>query len=144
MQKAPQERQTLLFSATYPEAIEQISAGYQREPVRVTVDSEMAAGQLEQLCFEVGVRADDRIKALQALLAKYQPESTLIFCNTKDECNTVAKALRQSGVHTLALHGDLEQRERDEVLVVFSNRSCSVLVATDVAARGSTSPTSTA
>jgi ATP-independent RNA helicase DbpA len=136
MKRLPRKRQTLLFSATYPEAIEQISAGYQHDPVRVTVDNEMAAGQIEQLFFEVGIRAEDRIKALQALLAKHQPESTLIFCNTKEECNTVARALRHAGARSLALHGDLEQRERDEVLVVFANRSCSVLVATDVAARG--------
>jgi ATP-independent RNA helicase DbpA len=136
MQKAPRRRQTLLFSATYPEEIVQLSAGYQRDPVRVTVDHEMAAEQIEQLFFEVGVSADARIEALQALLAKHRPESTLVFCNTKQECNTVARALRRSGTHTLALHGDLEQRERDEVLVVFANRSCSVLVATDVAARG--------
>jgi ATP-independent RNA helicase DbpA len=136
MQKAPRRRQTLLFSATYPEEIVQISAGYQRDPVRVTVDHEMAAEQIEQLFFEVGISADARIDALQALLAKHRPESTLVFCNTKQECNSVARALRRAGTHTLALHGDLEQRERDEVLVVFANRSCSVLVATDVAARG--------
>ncbi|HEX2675569.1 MAG TPA: ATP-dependent RNA helicase DbpA [Polyangiales bacterium] len=136
LQKAPEQRQTLLFSATYPEAIEQISQGYQRAPVRVTVDEAVGSEQLEQLFFEVGIRAEDRMRAVHALLAKYRPESTLIFCNTKEECDTLARALRRAGARTLALHGDLEQRERDEVLVVFANRSCSVLVATDVAARG--------
>jgi ATP-independent RNA helicase DbpA len=136
MKKLPRKRQTLLFSATYPAAIEELCAGYQRNPVRISVDNDMAAAQIEQLFFEVGVHAQDRCNALQALLAQYQPDSTLIFCNTKEECNNVARALRRAGTRTLALHGDLEQRERDEVLVVFANGSCSVLVATDVAARG--------
>ena len=136
LSRLPRQRQTLLFSATYPVAIEQISAGYQRNPLRVTVDNEMDARQIEQLFYAVGARADARITAVQALLAQHQPESTLIFCNTKEECNALAQALRRAGARSLALHGDLEQRERDEVLVLFSNRSCSVLVATDVAARG--------
>jgi ATP-independent RNA helicase DbpA len=136
LKRMPSRRQTLLFSATYPEAIGAISAGYQRDPVRVTVDNEVDAGQIEQLFYEVGIRAEDRIQAVQTLLVEHKPESTLIFCNTKEECNTLAKAMRRAGAHALALHGDLEQRERDEVLVVFANRSCSVLVATDVAARG--------
>jgi ATP-independent RNA helicase DbpA len=136
MKYAPAKRQTLLFSATYPEAIQQISAGYQRDPVRLTVDAVVDASQLEQLAFGVGVSATDRTQAVLALVTHYKPQSTLVFCNTKEECNNVARALRQGGVRSLALHGDLEQRERDEVLVVFANHSCSVLVATDVAARG--------
>jgi ATP-independent RNA helicase DbpA len=118
LKKAPSDRRTWLFSATYPAEIEQISAGYQRNPVRVTVDSEITADQLEQLFFRVGVTAEERIGAVVALLAHFRPEAALVFCNT------------------LALHSDLEQRERDEVLAVFANRSCTVLVATDVAARG--------
>jgi len=136
LQHAPRERQTLLFSATYPAAIAQISSGYQRNPVRVTVDSELAATQLEQLFFAVGISAEERMNAVTALLAHYRPESALVFCNTKEECNTLARAVRRAGSCSLALHSDLEQRERDEVLAVFANRSCSVLVATDVAARG--------
>jgi len=136
MQRTPAKRQTLLFSATYPDAIAQISAGYQQKPVRVSVDTEVDAGQLQQLFYEVGPSSDARAQAVLALLAQHAPSSTLVFCNTKDECNTLARALRRGGVHTLALHGDLEQRERDEVLVVFANHSCPALVATDVAARG--------
>jgi ATP-independent RNA helicase DbpA len=136
LQHAPARRRTWLFSATYPDAIMAISARYQRDPVRVTVDTQVAASQIRQLCFAVGPSGDDRTAALLALLAHHQPRSTLVFCNTKDGCNTVARALRRGGVHTLALHGDLEQRERDEVLAVFANHSCSALVATDVAARG--------
>jgi len=136
IQKAPAKRQTLLFSATYPESILEISAAYQRDPVRVSVDTELEATQLQQWVHEVGTGGEARAQALLALLAHHRPRSTLVFCNTKDECNTVARALRRGHVHTLALHGDLEQRERDEVLVAFSNHSCSALVATDVAARG--------
>lgn len=136
LKAAPRERQTLLFSATYPAEIEQISRGYQREPVRVTVDVEMTEAQIEQLVFQVGISAEERQQAVASLLAEYRPESALIFCNTKEECNMLARALRRAGAHALPLHSDLEQRERDEVLAVFANRSCSVLVATDVAARG--------
>ncbi len=136
MAKAPKVRQTLLFSATYPDAIQEISACYQRTPVRLTVDAQVDASQLEEVAFQVGVSANERTEAVLRLIAHYQPRSTLVFCNTKEECNNVARALRHGGVRALALHGDLEQRERDEVLVVFSNQSCSALVATDVAARG--------
>lgn len=136
IEHAPVDRQTLLFSATYPEGIRAISAGYQRNPVRVSVDTKVAEAQLEQLFFEVEGTNDAREQALLALISHYAPRSTLVFCNTKEECNRVARALRRGKVHALALHGDLEQRERDEVLVVFTNHSCSALVATDVAARG--------
>jgi ATP-independent RNA helicase DbpA len=70
------------------------------------------------------------------LLRHYQPVSTLAFCNTKAHCRELADALREQGFSALALYGELEQRERDEILILFANRSCSVLVATDVAARG--------
>jgi ATP-independent RNA helicase DbpA len=136
MQRAPVTRQTLLFSATYPDGIAQISAGYQRNPVRVSVDTEIDASQLQQLFYEVGPGSEARAQAVLALIAEHGPISTLVFCNTKDDCDALARALRRGGVRTLALHGDLEQRERDEVLVVFANHSCSALVATDVAARG--------
>jgi len=136
LKRAPAKRQTWLFSATYPDAILAISASYQRDPVRVSVDIHVAPTQIEQLFFATGPSSDERTQALLALLAHHRPRSTLVFCNTKDECNVVARALRRGGVHTLALHGDLEQRERDEVLAVFANHSCSALVATDVAARG--------
>ena len=70
------------------------------------------------------------------LLNHFRPASTLAFCNTKAQCRKLADALKSQGFSALALYGELEQRERDQVLVRFANRSCSVLVATDVAARG--------
>jgi len=69
-------------------------------------------------------------------LAYYRPESTVIFCNTKKRCHDVANGLERNGFSVQALHGDLEQKDRDQVLVRFANKSCSILVATDVAARG--------
>lgn len=131
---APPKRQTLLFSATYPESIAAMSATIQHEPIEVSVDEAHAEGSIEQLFYEV--EREQRIDAVARILGHYSPESTLIFCNTRQECQDLAKALVSRGFAALAIHGDLEQRERDQVLVRFANRSAAVLVATDVAARG--------
>jgi ATP-independent RNA helicase DbpA len=130
----PSARQTLLFSATYPEEIRQVSRKVQREPVDVTVDTEHSEVQIEQQFVEVD--ATSKRDALVALLAEHRPESALVFCNTKRITKELADDLQQLGHSVLALHGDLDQREREEVLVQFANRSCAVLIATDVAARG--------
>lgn len=132
--RCPSRRQTLLFSATYPEAIREISQKFQRDPIDIRVESVHADAQIEQRFFEIQPRS--RAQAVAALLAHYQPASAVLFCNTKQLCDEVTRSLRGQGFHALALHGDLEQRERDQVLVQFSNQSCPVLVATDVAARG--------
>jgi len=131
----PANRQTLLFSATYPEAIKQVSASMQKNPERVSVEATHTQSSIEQVFYEVPGK-DKRIAALVVLLEHYNPASCVIFCNMKQQCQAVADALREKGFNALALHGDLEQRERDQVLVQFSNRSCAILVATDVAARG--------
>ncbi len=131
---APRKRQTLLFSATYPPEIMEMSADIQHEPMEISVDEVHEEGMIEQLLFEV--EKEGRIEAVARILAHYRPESTLVFCNTKIECQDVADELNRQGFSALAIHGDLEQRERDQVLVRFSNKSVSVLVATDVAARG--------
>jgi ATP-dependent RNA helicase DbpA len=130
----PSRRQTLLFSATYPETIRQLSAAFQRDPIEVTVDAQHTDLKITQRFYEVD--KGKRIKTLAALLAQYKPASTVIFCHTKQQCQEVADELQQRGIPALALHGDLEQPERDLVLVRFANRSVPVLVATDVAARG--------
>ena len=127
-------RQTLLFSATYPEGIVAMSATFQRKPQMVRVESTHSDEQIRQLFF--GVEKSKRTASVLALLAQYQPASTIIFCNTKIDCQTLAKELEQKGVSVRTLHGDLEQWERDRELVQFDNRSAAVLVATDVAARG--------
>jgi ATP-independent RNA helicase DbpA len=131
---APSNRQTLLFSATYPESIAAMSATVQHQPVTVKVEAVHDGRQIEQ-CF-YGVERGKRLAAVARILGHYHPESTLVFCNTKKECREVADALTERGFSALAIHGDLEQRERDQVLARFANKSVSVLVATDVAARG--------
>ncbi|MCE9956989.1 ATP-dependent RNA helicase DbpA [Aeromonas rivipollensis] len=131
---APERRQTLLFSATYPEGIAQMSRGVQRNPVEVSVESLHEGNAIEQKLYEVS--AGQRLDALTWLLSHYQPSSCVVFCNTKRACNDVADHLAAKGFSALALNGDLEQRERDQVLVRFANGSATILVATDVAARG--------
>ena len=130
----PKARQTLLFSATYPDGIAELSRQFLRTPKQVKVRSQVDASQIEQRFYEV--REDERLHAVSQLLLHFRPQSTLAFCNTKQQCRDLTEVLRAQGFAALALHGELEQRERDQVLVQFANRSCSVLVATDVAARG--------
>jgi ATP-dependent RNA helicase DbpA len=130
----PQRRQTLLFSATYPDDIRHATAGFLKDPLEIAVESQHDASQIEQRFYEVGF--DNRDDAVARLLRHYRPVSTLAFCNTKAHCRELADSLREQGFSALALYGELEQRERDEILILFANRSCSVLVATDVAARG--------
>lgn len=131
---APHKKQTLLFSATYPESIIAMSAEIQHEPVEIIVDETHDEGAIEQVFFDVD--HEQRVEALARILGHYRPESALVFCNTKLECQEVAAALVSRGFAALAIHGDLDQREREQALVRFANRSASVLVATDVAARG--------
>jgi ATP-independent RNA helicase DbpA len=130
----PSQRQTLLFSATLPESIRQISQQFQRDPLDVTVHSAPDEASIEQIFFEVEPMS--KLDALETLLLHYQPESAVVFCNTRQEVRAVAEELAGRGFSVLALHGDLDQREREEMLVRFANRSCTVLVASDVAARG--------
>ena len=131
----PRQRQTLLFSATYPEDIQRLSTEFQRNPLSVRVESTHSAVQIEQRFFELP-NQEAKFPALLKLLQHYQPRSTVIFCNMKHQTQQVADALSAQGYSALALNGDLEQRERDQVVVRFSNQSCAILVATDVAARG--------
>ncbi|SUB82468.1 ATP-independent RNA helicase dbpA [Pragia fontium] len=132
--QTPTQRQTLLFSATYPVDIEKMSANVQRSPQRIIIESADDRIHIEQQFFEVS--SSQRISLLQKILSHYQPQSCVIFSNTKRDCQEIADALSTSGNSVLALHGDLEQRDRERVLVQFANLSCRVLVATDVAARG--------
>ena len=105
-----------------------------RDPLEVTVAGETEQPAIEQLFFEVEL--ENKPAPLAALLQDYRPESSVVFCNTRRDADDVVDALAKFGFSALALHGDIEQRDRDEVLVRFANRSCSVLVASDVAARG--------
>ncbi len=130
----PRQRQTLLFSATYPDAIKKISRAIQNDPIDIQVESLHDDKKIQQIFYEI--EKSERLKTLIALLEHYQPESSVVFCNRKQQCQELADQLNQQGFHALALHGDLEQRDRDQVLLQFSNKSSSILIATDVAARG--------
>ena len=132
--QCPAQRQTLLFSATYPEGIDRLAAQFLQEPVCVKAQTQHDSAQIEQRWYEV--REDQRLAAVASLLDHFRPLSTLAFCNTRARCRGLVEYLQAQGYSALALHGDLEQRERDQVLVRFANGSCPVLVATDVAARG--------
>lgn len=132
----PKTRQTLLFSATYPDDIRKISQAIQRNPVSVTADDDVGHKEavIEQLFFEI--KKQERQTTLLALFEHYRPKNAVVFCNTKKQCAEVATCLNQNDIEARGLHGDLEQRDRDQVLLQFANGSCPVLVATDVAARG--------
>jgi ATP-independent RNA helicase DbpA len=132
--QCPKQRQTLLFSATYPDGILQLSQQFMRSPKQVKVAAQHAASKIEQRFYEV--RPDERLHAVSLLLAHFRPVSTIAFCNTRQQCRDLVEVLTAQGFSAAALHGELEQRDRDQVLIQFANRSCSVLVATDVAARG--------
>ncbi len=132
--RCPKERQTLLFSATYPDGIAKLSQRFLRNPKEVRLEERHDDSKIRQRFYEV--TDEQRLHAVGMLLNHYRPVSTLAFCNTKQQCRDLLDVLRAQGFHALALHGELDQRERDQVLIQFANRSCSVLVATDVAARG--------
>lgn len=134
VQHSPKTRQTLFFSATFPDEVRALSRRLQKQPVEATVDTAVTSAEVQQTFFEVD--APRRLDALAHLLSTHRPESALVFCHTRGDAQEVATQLAQRKFSTLALHGDIEQRERDEVLVRFANRSCRVLVATDIAARG--------
>ncbi len=130
----PASRQTLLFSATYPDGIAGLAKRLLRDPVEVRLRAPHPATTIAQRFYEVDDGA--RLHTVSRLLNHFRPVGTLAFCNTRQQCRDLADVLRAQGVDALALHGELEQRERDQVLIRFANQSCSVLVATDVAARG--------
>ncbi len=132
--QTPKSRQTLFFSATFPDAVRGVSRKLQKQPVEITIDNEASGSNIEQIFFEVD--PNRRMDALAHLLTQHRPESALVFCFTRKDAQEVESQLAARGYSVLGLHGNIEQRERDEVLVRFTNGSCRVLVATDVAARG--------
>jgi ATP-independent RNA helicase DbpA len=132
---APQPRQTIFFSATYPRSIEAMTRAHQRNPVRLTIaDAATPSSQLRQ----VGYRVEEgrRLETLLGALRASPPASAIIFCNLKATVARVEAALVAAGISCASLHGNLEQKERDLVMARFRNHSLRVLVATDVAARG--------
>ena len=132
--QTPAKRQTLLFSATYPAGIKQLAAAFMRDPQQVKAEALHDDAQIEQRFYEIDPQ--QRMDAVVRVLASFRPESCVAFCFTKQQCQDVVDQLSAKGISAMALNGDLEQRDRDQVLAMFANRSLSVLVATDVAARG--------
>jgi ATP-independent RNA helicase DbpA len=132
--KTPPSRQSLLFSATFPDAIRTMARNTLRDPFEVTIAGDVDRPEIDEQFFEIDLAR--KPAALAALLLHHRPESSVVFCNTRRDVDDVVDALGDCGIDALALHGDIDQRDRDEVLVRFANRSCRVLVASDVAARG--------
>jgi ATP-independent RNA helicase DbpA len=134
IEQTPPRRQTLLFSATYPAGIEQLAARFQHDPARVEVEALHDDEQIEQRFYEIDGK--QRVEAVLRLLRHFRKQPAVAFCATRQQCDELAASLEAEKISAAALHGDLEQRDRDQVLALFANRSLSVLVATDVAARG--------
>ncbi len=128
----PRGKQTLLFSATFPENIEKLAKALLNQPLTIKVDTVIEENKIDELVYETS----DKFKALTALIQSYKPESLLIFCNTKAEVISLADTLAGRGHAVIDIHGDLEQRDRNESVIAFSNGSKRILVATDVASRG--------
>lgn len=131
----PKERQTLLFSATYPAEIQQLAREFMRDPKKIVVEEVDAEVDIEQIFYETNHQTN-KFALLKDLLLHFKPASTLIFCNTKEQTAQLAGMLCKEGFSAIALNGDMEQVDRDMAIIRFKNQSCSILVATDVAARG--------
>ena len=131
---APKERQTLLFSATYTDEILHVSKRIQRDAISVKTTSVESKNKITERFY--GVEYGKKRETLVNIFSNFKPENVIVFCNTKLESDEIAKSLVNHKIDALAIHGDLEQYERNDVLVQFANKSCTVLVATDVAARG--------
>jgi len=131
----PDKRQTLLFSATFPDQIKPVTKKIMKNPETVKVTSTHDNTIIRQHFYQIKDN-NQRMNGVELILQKFMPESAVIFCNTRVETQDVADELKIQGFSTQALHGDLEQRDRDLTLLKFANKSITVLVATDVAARG--------
>ncbi|QAT87035.1 ATP-dependent RNA helicase [Corallococcus coralloides] len=130
----PAKRQTVLFSATFPDDIEKLSRAFQKDPVRVSLAQEEAAPDIQQVGY--ACTPEEKQALLLRLLRQHQPASAIVFCNFKAVVVELTRALVQAGVSADGLQGDLEQFDRDRVMAKFRNHSTRVLVATDVAGRG--------
>jgi ATP-independent RNA helicase DbpA len=133
--RCPKQRQTLLFSATYPAEIKKLAGQFMQNPQRIVVEDLQEELDIEQRFYEATNNAN-KFQLLTALLLHHKPKSTLIFCNTKELTTQLSSMLNKEGFSAIALNGDMEQYDRDLAMIRFSNQSASILVATDVAARG--------
>lgn len=131
----PEERQTVLFSATMPKPILEITKKYQKEAVTIkVVKKELTVPSIEQYYYDV--KRKDKVEVLSRLLDVYDPKLSLVFCNTKRMVDELVHALQGRGYFAEGLHGDMKQVQRDRVMNNFRNGRTEILVATDVAARG--------
>lgn len=135
VEQIPTDRQSLLFSATYPQQIQEIAERYLKSPARVTVAEVHDATSIVQRYYRCE-DSNSRFIATELLLLAECPSSAMVFANTKKEVQQICEDLRANGFSAASLHGDLEQKQRDQTLIQFANKSVTVLVATDVAARG--------
>jgi ATP-dependent RNA helicase DbpA len=131
---APKHRQTLLFSATYPEEIEALSTSIQNKAVSIKTTSSEVANKITEYFYES--KPNEKLSALNKILCHHEPKNVIVFTNMKSQAKEISDHLYRNDIDALAIHGDLEQYQRNDVLVQFANESCCVLVATDVAARG--------
>jgi ATP-independent RNA helicase DbpA len=123
-----------MFSATYPDNIRKLAEQFMKQPHMVKVEALHDAGQIEQWWYEID--PDQRLDIVARVLHSVRPTSALAFCNTKQRCKELVAELQQAGFSAEALYGELEQRDRDQILARFAGKTITALVATDVAARG--------
>ena len=135
LSQLPEERQTLMFSATMPPAIAEIARKFQNEPVTVrVVKKELTVPKVTQYFYEV--KPKNKAEVMCRLLDMYAPQLSIVFCNTKRQVDELVQSLQGRGYFAEGLHGDLKQVQRDRVMESFRNGRTDILVATDVAARG--------
>ena len=131
-----EDRQTILFSATMPKAILEITKNYQKPDAKMikVVKKELTVPKIEQ--YYLDVKRKDKIEVLTRLLDFYEPKLSLVFCNTKKMVDDLTEVLKGRGYFAEGLHGDMSQAQRDRVMKSFRSGKTDILIATDVAARG--------
>lgn len=135
LQQTPETRQTVLFSATMPPAILNITKQFQKDPKIIAVDQgQKTVDGISQFYYHIP--SNDKINALKLLLEYHRPKRALIFCNTKKMVSELCEELNENGFHAEGLHGDLKQSQRSQVMSDFKDGRTGILIATDVAARG--------
>ncbi|MBC7658175.1 MAG: ATP-dependent RNA helicase DbpA [Chitinophagaceae bacterium] len=133
--ESPSSRQTVFFSATFPDSIEAMSAAYQKEAIKITIENtDQSKADIHQVLYETSI--ENKPIVLHGLLQQIEAKSTIVFCNLKVTVTQLAAQLEKAGASVACLHGDLLQIDRDKVMARFRNQSVRVLIATDVAARG--------
>ena len=132
--KTPARRQTLMFSATFPDTIKNLAKQYLTKPSTIMIESAVEDNAIEELFYKA--TSSEKPNLLTSLIAHHQPSSVLIFCNTKQMTTEINSHLKANGYTVKCLNGDMEQVDRDLAMIQFTNLSCPILVATDVAARG--------